>query len=60
MEALIIAAITGIISSVGTIAALKIEIKWLKESIEKFENRLNNHAKRIRHVEMKGNVSCQK
>ena len=57
LEAFIIAGVTGVISSVGTIAALKIEIAWLKSTIEKLEIRLNNHSSRINILERA--TACQ-
>lgn len=51
IEGLIIAGVTGIISSIGTIAAIRTEISWLKSTIVKIENRLDNHSNRINMVE---------
>ena len=51
-ETAAIAVSTGLISSFGTITALKIEIKWLKETIEKLEKRLDNHSRRLSSVEI--------
>lgn len=31
MDALIVAAITGVVSSVGTIAAIRVDIGWIKQ-----------------------------
>ena len=55
-EALAVAAATGIISSIGTIAALRIEIIWIKETMREVKERMNNHSNRINALEV--NASC--
>ncbi|ELI0636755.1 hypothetical protein [Vibrio harveyi] len=48
MDALLIAVVTGGISSVATVAAIKVDIGWIKQTqvefkiqLEKFEQRMN-------------------
>jgi hypothetical protein len=51
LEPVIIAAITGGVSSVATIIAVKIDISWLKGTFKRHEKRLDNHDNRINQVE---------
>lgn len=44
METLVVAVVTGAISSVATVVALKVDISWIKSSV-------NDHEKRIRALE---------
>ncbi|EKO3452648.1 hypothetical protein SD340_001120 [Vibrio fluvialis] len=46
METVIVAVVTGAISSVATIVALKVDISWIK-------NTLSDHEKRLRALEAK-------
>lgn len=52
MESLIIAVVTGVISSIGTIAAIKVDIGWIKliqreikEQVSELENRVSELEK---------------
>jgi len=53
IEAIIIAGITGTVSSVATVIAVKIDIAWLKGTFRRHEKRLDNHDQRINYVERK-------
>ena len=55
-EALAIAVGTGIISSIGTVAALKTEVRWIKDTLKELKDRMNNHSNRINALEV--NASC--
>lgn len=51
MESLLIAAVTGLISSAGTIAAIKIDIGWIKQTQEEFKERLSQIESRVSELE---------
>jgi hypothetical protein len=53
IEAFIIAGITGAVSSVATVVAVKIDIAWLKGTFKRHEKRLDDHCQRINYVERK-------
>ncbi|WP_417448431.1 hypothetical protein [Idiomarina abyssalis] len=40
MDSIIIAAVTGVVSSVATIAAIKVDIGWIKQTQSDFKERL--------------------
>lgn len=40
MEALIIATVTGVISSIATVVAIKVDIGWIKQTQAEFKERL--------------------
>lgn len=42
IEAFMIAAITGVLSSVTTVAALKTDITWIKGALDKLETRVRD------------------
>ncbi|MEZ9571382.1 hypothetical protein AB4242_21200 [Vibrio splendidus] len=46
-QALIIAAVTGGISSIATVASLKVEIRWVKKSQDEFKERLSKLEQRV-------------
>ncbi|MDH5906328.1 hypothetical protein L8S00_23455 [Vibrio splendidus] len=53
MDALMIAVVTGVISSAATVAAIKVDIGWIKQTqiefkvrLEKLEQRMNTIEKR--------------
>lgn len=54
LQTVIIAAITGTMQTVATVAVLKNDIGWIKDSLKSVRDRLNSHAERIRNVEIKG------
>jgi|GEM_PF-1494256 len=51
MDTFIIAAITGIISSVGTIAAIKVDIGWIKLTLSQHDGRITAIENRLAEVE---------
>lgn len=53
IQSLIIAGITGAVSSFATIKALHVHIFYIREGQEDLENRLNNHSARINALEIK-------
>ena len=48
MESIIIAAITGVISAAGTVAAIRTDISWLKEAIKDHSRRLISIERQIK------------
>ncbi|MGF1836452.1 hypothetical protein [Photobacterium sanguinicancri] len=40
MEALVIAVVTGVISSVATVAAIKVDIGWIKQTQKELKGRI--------------------
>lgn len=52
-DAMIVAAVTGACSFIGSFAAQKIQLAWLRADLDDAEKRLEDHAKRLRHVEIK-------
>ena len=48
---LIASIVTGVTSSAATIAALKVEINWLKKIQEEIKARLDKHDKRLSELE---------
>lgn len=51
MDAHLIAGITGVISSVATIAAIKVDIGWIKLTIGQHNQRLASLEERINLIE---------
>ncbi|BCL69681.1 hypothetical protein TUMSATVNIG1_16370 [Vibrio nigripulchritudo] len=47
----IIAIVTGLISSVGTIAAIKVDIGWIKLTLKEHANRIKQLEKRLADIE---------
>ncbi len=47
MDSFIIAAITGIISSAATIAAIKVDIGWIKLTLSQHDSRLTALENRL-------------
>ncbi|CAA0081388.1 Uncharacterised protein [Zhongshania aliphaticivorans] len=52
-ETLLYGAIMAVFSFVGSFAAMRVELKWIKDDLNKKGDRLNNHSDRIRQVEIK-------
>ncbi|MFA0509647.1 MULTISPECIES: hypothetical protein [unclassified Vibrio] len=52
-QAIIIAVITGGISSIATIAAVKVDMSWVKMSQKEQKQEINELEKRTRTVEIK-------
>lgn len=47
-EALILAGFTGVVSSAATIAAIKTDIVWIKDSIKQLSRRVDRLEEEIR------------
>ncbi len=46
-----IAVVTGVISSAATVAAIKVDIGWIKQTQVDFKNRLEKLELRVRSIE---------
>ncbi|MDH5979426.1 hypothetical protein L8R98_21860 [Vibrio splendidus] len=51
MDTLMIAVVTGAISSAATVAAIKVDIGWIKQYQLEFKNRLERLEQRMRAIE---------
>ncbi|MFA0306604.1 hypothetical protein AB4543_11940 [Vibrio splendidus] len=48
MDALMIAVVTGVISSVATVATIKVDIGWIKQTQVELKSRLEKLEQRVR------------
>ncbi|WP_170107646.1 hypothetical protein [Photobacterium lipolyticum] len=53
METFLVAAGTGIISSVATVVALKVDIGWIKQTQSELKVRMDSFEKRLQKLEQK-------
>lgn len=51
MEAIFIAVVTGVISSVATVAAIKVDVGWIKQTQRDFKSRLSELEDRVLDLE---------
>ncbi|MCC4863319.1 hypothetical protein AB4166_10375 [Vibrio splendidus] len=51
MDSLMIAVVTGVISSVATVAAIKVDISWIKQTQVQFRERLEKLEAQVRAIE---------
>ncbi|BCL68830.1 hypothetical protein TUMSATVNIG1_07700 [Vibrio nigripulchritudo] len=51
MDALIVAALTGVISSIATVVAIKVDIGWIKQTQVELKCRLEKLEQRMRAIE---------
>jgi hypothetical protein len=52
--AVITAGLTGAISSVATVAGVKVELRWLRRDVDKAHKRLDIVAQQMKLAEIKG------
>ena len=52
MAAIICAVISGLVSSVATIAVIKTDISWMKKVLEKHDQVLGEHSKQLAHCQL--------
>lgn len=46
-EALVLAGFTGLISSVSTVAAIKVDVMWIKDKLKSLDNRVTKLEGRL-------------
>ena len=51
MDAVIIAVVTGVISSIATVAAIKVDIEWIKQNQSEMKKRLEKLECRVSNIE---------